>query len=276
MAEAAKRSIKVVAFDIATSFDLAQLKNRAETERWGKVYKYNPLIIQFTDGRYLIVFEYGSFVAFEFDENQIRQLINQLKPYDSGFNRSEFIDDFTLIIGEQHGATTEELWVKEKEFDINMVELVAIVLSRSVSLQYYEELINKSLGGLEKPEDELIKDNRSTLKDREYVKQVVQVLTINRELAYNLQLFDEPDVVWATAKLKKVYARLADLFSLKIRAQAVEHKLRFIKESNSFMLGLRQHRSGINQGWAIIGLFILETIVLIIVSLPWFHSWLGR
>ena len=58
------------------------------------------------------------------------------------------MDDLIIRIGgeEKQETTTEQLWVKEESVDV--IKLVAIVLSRSVSLEYYEDLIENTMAAL--------------------------------------------------------------------------------------------------------------------------------
>jgi len=268
MPELNKEKILVMAFDVATRFDLSAL--RSQTLSWGKELERNPLIVEFPEKRYLAIFEYGSVVFINFPDEEIKPKLVNLKTHAVGANRREFSDNFTLYLGEQGAATTEELYVRELTTDV--VKLVAIVLSRSVSLEYYEDLCVQILAGLEKPVEKLTGEGRFSLKPRDYQKQVGLVLAIDLELAYNLQLLDEPDVVWESSNMQRIYESLGEIFSLKERAHVIEHKLKIIKESNEFMLSQLQHRSAKYRDLAIIGLFIIETLVLIIVSLPWFQG----
>lgn len=253
-------SIPVLAFDIATSFDLTALRPNAE--KWGKVVERSPFIIEFKSSQYIVIFEYGSLVFFNFTHEEARGWLDQLKNYANRTNRREFSDSFTLYIGEKRGtASTEELSVNK--FFTDTVKLVAIVLSRSVGLEYYEDLIDRNLAKLEESVEQLSRKGRLVLKRREYVKTAGLALAIHHEMAYNLQLLDDPDVVWERGvEMQKLYEHLSSLFSISKRAQAVERKLNIIARSSEFIIERLQDRTANMLELAIVGLFVLDIIII--------------
>jgi uncharacterized Rmd1/YagE family protein len=253
-------SIPVLAFDIATSFDLTALRPNAE--KWGKVVERRPLIIEFKQSQYIVVFEYGSVIFFNFTHEEARSWLEQLKNYANRTNRREFSDNFTLYIGEKRPTvSTEELSVNK--FFTDTVKLVAIVLSRSVGLEYYEDLIDRNLAKLEESVEKLSREGRLVLTRRDYVKEAGLALAIHHELAYNLQLLDDPDVIWEHGtEMQKLYEHLSSLFSISKRAQAVERKLNIIARSSEFIIERLQDRTVNIMELAIIGLFVLDVILI--------------
>lgn len=255
------KSIQVYAFDIATSFDLVAMRPQAET--WGKLIEHNPLIVEFEPSKFMVVFEYGSVVTFNFSRSEVRGWLDRLRPHAIRTNRREFTDNFTLYIGNQKQGTmtTEELSVRQ--FFLDTVKLVAIVLSRSVSLEYYEELIDQSLAKLETSVDSLSRSGRLVLKRRELLKQVGVALAIHHELAYNLQLLDDPDMVWDRGEeMHKLYQNLSTQFSIGKRAQVIERKLEIIARSNEFIIERLQDRTANIMEIGVITLFIIDLVLI--------------
>ncbi len=259
------RTVAVLAYDVATSFDLTRL--RPQAEQWGKLVERNPLILELEAGRYVVVFPYGSAVFFNCDEPEARAWLERLKPFAARANRREFTDSFTLTIGAGRAprATTEELSVKQ--FLLDTVKLVAIVLSRSVGLEYYEDLIDRNLAKLEVSVDRLSREGRLVLGRRALVKQVGLALAIHHELAYNLQLLDEPDVVWERGEeMQQLYEHTAAQFSISKRAQAVERKLDIIARSSEFLIERLQDRTANMLEWGIIALFVIDLVLIFALS----------
>lgn len=259
------RTVPVQAFDVATSFDLAMLRPQAEL--WGKLVEHSPLILELPQERYLVVFAYGSAVFFNFTNAEVRGWLDRLKPYATRTNRREYTDTFTLYIGNQKRglASTEQLTVRQ--FLLDTVKLVAIVLSRSVGLEYYEELIDRSLARLEESIDVLSREGRLITGRRTLVKQVGLALAIHHELAYNLQLLDDPDVLWDRGQeVQRLYEHLAAQFSIAKRAQAVERKLEIIARSSEFIIERLQERTANLLEWGIIALFVIDLVLIFILS----------
>lgn len=259
------RTIPVLAFDVATSFDLAALRPQAEA--WGKLIERSPVILELENDHYVVVFPYGSAVFFNMHESEAKAWLERLKPYAARANRREFTDSFTLSIGDTRKihATTEELSVKQ--FMVDTVKLVAIVLSRSVGLEYYEELIDRTLARLEESVDRLSREGRLVSGRRTLVKQVGLALAIHHELAYNLQLLDDPDIVWERGEeMQQLYDHMSAQFSITKRAQAVERKLDIIARSSEFLIERLQDRTANMLEWGIIALFIIDLVLIFAVS----------
>ncbi len=258
---AALRSISVLAYDVATSFDLAAL--RPSAEGWGKVVERSPLVVASRVDKYVVVFAYGSVVFFNFTADEARQWLERLKAYASRTNRREFTDTFTLYVGVRRSApSTEEATVKT--FWLDTVKLVATVLSRSVSLEYYEDLIDRTLGKLEESVDQLSREGRLVLRRRELVKVVGLALAIHHELAYNLQLLDDPDVLWDRGlEMQNLYQEMSAQFSIGPRAAALERKLNIMARSSEFIIERLQDRTANLLEWAIIGLFVIDLALIL-------------
>jgi uncharacterized Rmd1/YagE family protein len=257
----AQNSISVLAYDVATSFDLTSL--RPVVEGWGKVVERDPLIIELAATKYMVIFEYGSVVFFNFSSTEISSWLAQLKSFAHRANRREFVDEFTLYIGDKKKkiATTEELTVKQ--FMLDVVKLVAIVLSRSVGLEYYEDLMNRRLAKLEQSVDALSREGRFIFKRHELVKEVGLALAIQHELAYNLELLEAPDVVWERGvEMQTLYDNLSAQFSIATRAQVVDRKLNIIARSSEFIIERLQERTANLLEWAIIFLFVVDLVFI--------------
>lgn len=260
------KTISVYAYDIATSFDLGKL--RPEVATWGKsLTGRSPLILELAGGQFVVVFEYGSVVCFNLTEPECRAWLERLRVFATRANRREFTDSFTLYVGggRRSLASTKELTVKQLWQDV--VLLVATVLSRSVGLEYYEDLIDRNLAKLEEIIEKLRQHGTFTARRRELVKQAGLALSIHHELAYNLQLLDEPDVVWERgAEMQKLYEHLAVQFSITKRSQALERKLEIIARSSEFIIERLQERTANLLELAIILLFVIDLVLIFLLS----------
>lgn len=254
------RSIPILAYDVATSFNLKPLQ--VDAAAWGAVVARDPVIVQFADDRYMAVFDYGSVVFFNFDEGAARLWLGKLTPYASRMGRQEYADNFTLHVGKEDGGpSTEELAVPE--FTLDVVKLVAIVLSRSVSLEYFEFLVERSLEQLEDSIEQLARTGRLKDTRKALTMRVGVALNIQHELAYNLGLLDDPDIVWEGGhRMEKLYAHLSQTFDIRERAQAMQRKLDIIAKSSEFIILRLQERTLNWQEYAIIALFIIDIVLI--------------
>lgn len=253
-------SIPILAFDVATNFNLKALQSAAS--KWGEVVARDPVIIAFPDKRYLVIFDYGSLVFFNFDKDAAARWIERLASFSSRMGREVYSDNFTLHVGKADGeSSTEELTVPE--FTLDIVKLVAVVLSRSVSLEYFEFLVDRSLAQLEDGIEQLAKTGRIRGSRRALTQQVGLSLNIQHELAYNLGILDDPDIVWSSGHhIDKLYIQLSKTFNIPERAQILQHKIDIIAKSSEFIIQRLQERTLTWQEYAIIALFVIDIVLI--------------
>ncbi|PIR21324.1 MAG: hypothetical protein COV45_00845 [Deltaproteobacteria bacterium CG11_big_fil_rev_8_21_14_0_20_47_16] len=253
-------SISILAYDIATSFNLKMLQVAAA--EWGTVVSKDPVIVLFADEQYVAIFDYGSVVFFNCDVTSAQEWIERLTPFASRMSRQQYSDSFTIHVGKMEGeSSTEELYVPE--FSLDVVKLVAVVLSRSVSLEYFESLVDRSLGQLEDAVEQLAQTGKLVGSRKTLIQQAGLALNIRHELAYNLGLLDDPDIVWeGGARMYELYARLSQTFDVRERVQILQRKMDIITKSSEFIIQRIQDRTLTWQEYAIIVLFILDLIVI--------------
>src|SRR5258706_15752573 len=97
------------------------------------------------------VFDFRSIVFFKGESPERASLVEGLMPFTQRPNKTVSEDDFILYLGSQSKDPegTDELTIRELTRDIAL--LVGAVLSRSVSVEYYEKLVEDALAQLEGP-----------------------------------------------------------------------------------------------------------------------------
>lgn len=254
--------IIVKAFDYASEFDLKKARSVLLSRMGGKILDDDPLLVQVTRQKMLMVFDYGAVVFFDHTDEEIGEFLSLLDSCAFRKNKRISQDEFTLYLS---GRTkkpegTEELTVKELNRDIALV--VGVVLSRSVSVEYYESLVSNALATFEETISELATRGWMPRRRRELTKQVGFALSVEHELAYNISVLDDPDIVWdGGGKIEALYASLKREFDLVDRIRVIQQKVSIISRSSTFVLGrLEAQRSNMLE-WIII-LLILSEILL--------------
>jgi uncharacterized Rmd1/YagE family protein len=254
--------ITVKAYDVASSYDLKAARDILVNNFAGKVLNVNPLLVQITSRKMLALFDYGSIVFFNHPQPEIVETLDTLRTCEQRPNRRTSEDEFVLNIASklQMPEGTEELFIKEFSKDIAMV--VSIVLSRSVSLEYYESLISDTFGRLEESIAALARDGKIQKNERTLTKEVGLAISVEQELAYNLAAFDEPEIVWSGGKkIDELYKRLKREFDLDDRIRAIQQKVSIISRSSTFVISrLEAQRARILE-WIIIILILAEIVL---------------
>jgi required for meiotic nuclear division protein 1 len=258
-----QEKIFVKAFDVASAYDLHAARKVLEEDLHGKVLEKTPLLVQFDPRRIVAIFDYGSIVFFDFEPRDRTSLVDRLMPFALRPNKTVSEDDFTLYVGPnpKDPEGTDELFVKELTRDIAL--LVGAVLSRSVSVEYYEKLVEGALAQLEGPIASL--QSRGTIphRQRELTRRVGFALAVEHELAYALSAFDDPDIVWDGGKrIEELYRRLKRQFDLEDRIRIIERKVSIISRSSTFIIARLEGQRSMILEWIIILLIAAEIVIV--------------
>ena len=252
--------IEVKAYDVATSINLTELK----TANLGNIICEGPLVFQEKD-KYLAVFDFGVAVFFGYDKPEIARGVQEIKKYTVGYKAAYCKDDFILNVGPRDSAlpTKEELTIENLNFD--NIKLVSIVLARSVALEYYENLIDKPLEKLTNIVRSLASKGKTGEPESMLSKEVGLSLVIEHELAYNLEILDEPEVLWEGGeKIENLYHALTKTFELESRVQILEKKIDIVSKTNRFLIDQLQARRASLLELVIILLIVFEIAFIIV------------
>lgn len=258
--------VRVKAFSCASSYDLRSAREILETTLRARVLSTDPLLVQVDNSKMISVFSYGSVVFFNVAPAEIEDILRRLKQ--CAFRESKYIteDDFVLSLAtrQQKPAGTDIWYIKELTRDIALI--VAVVLSRSVSLEYYEKLVDDALAHFEPTIAQLATKGWIPRRGREATRNVGFALSVEHELAYEVAVFDDPDIVWeGGARIEQLYKALKNEFDLEERINVIRQKVSIISRFSTFVLArLEAQRSAALE--LIIIILILWEIVLTLLG----------
>jgi uncharacterized Rmd1/YagE family protein len=259
-----RETIFVKALDVASAYDLPAARKILEDGLKGTVLERTPLLVQLAPRKMVAVFDYGSIVFFNVEARERTSLVEALLPFTQRPNKTVSEDDFTLSVGThpKDPEGTDQLDIKELTRDIAL--LVGAVLSRSVSVEYYEKLVEDALAQLEGPIASLQTTGAIPYRQRELTKKVGFALAVEHELAYTLSAFDDPDIVWDGGKrIEELYRGLKRQFDLEDRIKIIEQKVSLISRSSTFIIARLEGQRSVTLEWIIILLILVEILIVI-------------
>ncbi len=259
-----REKIFVRALDVASAYDLHAARKVLEDDLKGTVLEHTPLLVQLAPRKMVAVFDYGSIVFFNVESREQTSLVQSLMPFTQRPNKTVSEDDFTLFLGTQSKDPegTDELTIRELTRDIAL--LVGAVLSRSVSVEYYEKLVEDALAQLEGPIASLQSTGTIPFRQRELTKKVGFALAVEHELAYTLSAFDDPAIVWDGGKrIEELYRGLKRQFDLEDRIRIIEQKVSLISRSSMFIIARLEGQRATTLEWIIILLILVEILIVI-------------
>jgi uncharacterized Rmd1/YagE family protein len=254
-------TVSVKAYDLASGFDLGRAREILERTTLCKVLDQDPLLLQFEDQKILIVFSYGATVFFNIPQEETRTFIQHLRPsaireYDQGRE-----DDFLLHITseEKQPEGTSKWYIREFNRDIALV--VGVVLSRSVSLEHYETRVGGVLEQFQQTIAKLATTGWIPHRRKEAAKHVGFALSVEHELAYDVAILDDPDILWdGGARVGELYAKLKREFDLEDRIKIVMQKVSIISRFSTFVLSRLESQRAMFLEWIIIILILSEIV----------------
>lgn len=260
-----QEQIAVKAFDVASAYDLRKAKEVLQKGFPGKMLTPDPLMVQFDAHTLVVVFSYGSIVFFNMALPLVQQVMDSLEQCASRRNKFVSEDDFLLYLAsrQQRPEGTDEWYVRELSRDIAL--LVAIVLSRSVSLEYYEKLVGEALAQFEQTISALATKGWIPHRQREAAKHVGFALAVEHELAHDIAVFDDPEIVWDGGKrVDQLYVSLKREFDLEARMKILQQKISIISRFSTFVLSRLEAQRASYLEWIIIILIVGEILLSLI------------
>jgi uncharacterized Rmd1/YagE family protein len=160
--------------------------------------------------------------------------------------------------------------IRLRGFDIERLQLVAAVLSKSVALAEYESRVAENFEHVEPFAVELQTRGRGGRKMKELLQQIGRVLLTEHRMVARVEVREKPELLWEHPELEPLYLRLENEFEIAERSTALERKLALTSQTVSTLLDLLQNRRTLYVEWYIVILIVLE-ILLTSYELFW-HS----
>jgi required for meiotic nuclear division protein 1 len=228
----------------------------------------NGIIEDMGNEKYIYMFSFGSCVFINMNDNEIKRFIEYIEEENKNgeyirVNRSyieKFYDDFSLEINEKEKDVILDEKIILSELKDNYLDIVSIVLAKSVALERVEHEIFKIFDKFEPTLDELEK-GKLNIRDKYLAKQAASILNFKYATVSYIMIDDTPDLVWQNSDLAVLYEKLSKFFDLEDRYESVIHKIDILMTIlDNFTNLVHAHRSTMLEWW-IIALFIFEIIL---------------
>jgi uncharacterized Rmd1/YagE family protein len=210
-----------------------------------------------------MLFRYGVAVTFNLTEAEHKEFLRGLRERIEHPLRRVETEDATLApAGKQpEGVTPEAILLAD--YALARLQVVAIVLARSVSLAYYEsamaaafDLVEPLARGLETP-----RGGGRRLK--ELLRHIGGALLVQHKMIGRVEIQDKPDLLWDHPELERLYLRLENEYELAERSTVLERKLSLINRTAETALNLLQNRSMLRVEWYIVFLIVFEVLLYV-------------
>ena len=248
---------KVISYQVADSIDIKSFKTAFEAT------------VQFSDsaeifyetgaGRYLYVFRYGVISFLNYETADISSFLQFIAPFCRNLFTENICDEYLVETGAgQNKISYNKIEITDP--DPEVIRMIMLNVSQSVTLDYYSDLTNTLLAETNKHTQLLEKKGKLGISGRSLKKYIGKTLLLKNRIAENLYIFDSPPETWEDERLDKLHSELKKNFDLQDRFRNVSHGLGIVKENLELIKDIMHYRNSIYLEWIVITLIAIEVI----------------
>jgi uncharacterized Rmd1/YagE family protein len=216
--------------------------------------------------QFIYVFKYGVVCFLNYDSIRITSFLQLIEPYCRNLFETSLSEEFQI----ETGAAEYKLGYNKIEIispDVDVLRLIMLNVSQSVSLDYYLELTNKLLEETNYHTQILEKRGRLDISGKNLKKYIGKTLILKNRIAENLYIFDSPPETWEDEQLNKIDVGMKRTFDLQERFRNISEGLQIIKDNLELFKDILQYRNSNMLEWIIIILIAVEVLNLIFEKL---------
>lgn len=205
-----------------------------------------------------VLFGYGVVVFFNVTDDEQKIFSKDLKErLERSLRKPETEDAQILQVSKQaEGVTPDGIGVIN--LTVPRLQIIAIVLARSVALAYYESAMANTFDLVEPLALKLENPSGGGRRFKELLRHIGGALLIQQKMIARIELQDKPDLLWDHPELERLYRRLENEYELEERGTVLERKLALVSRTAETVLDLMQNRSMLRVEWYIVALIVFE------------------
>jgi required for meiotic nuclear division protein 1 len=228
----------------------------------------SPVAVAVPGGGLVVVFRYGAVVFFDTTEAEDSAFLRQLEPVMGvaiGVPETEEVE-IRVDPKAREGMQGDRIFVNTDE--IERLQIVADVLSKSVVLAFHEGRIAGSFDRIEPLAREL--EQRGRVGDtKELVRHLGAMLLSEQLMIGQVAVAEKPELLWERPDLEGLFIRLEDEFEIKERHTALRQKLDLIAHTSQTLVQLQQNRRSLRLELYIVILILVEIVIMVYDLVFW-------
>jgi uncharacterized Rmd1/YagE family protein len=257
---------QVSSYQIADTIDIKTFKKDFKGELYYS--DSNELFYKLEKDRCIYVFKYGVICFLNCDAIRVSDFLKLISGYCKNLFSQHLTEEYLI----NTNAAENKIGYNQIEIigsDIEVLRLIMMNVSQSVSLDYYDEQTTILLEETNYHTQILANKGRLGIKGISLKKYIGKTLLLKNRIAENLYIFDSPPETWDDENLNKIDIDLKRLFDLQDRSRNIHEGLTIIKDNLELFRALLQYRHSNILEWIVIILIMVEVLNLFIEKL--FH-----
>jgi len=239
--------------------------DRIDTRSWkgSEPLASYPLAVGVPGGGAAILFRYGVVVFFDATESEETAFLEQIAPLVGNRFPPPETEEIDVHIDPRatEGMRADRIHLIND--DVERLQIVADVLSKSVILAFYEAKIAGSFDRVEPLALELQRTGRVTARAKELIRHIGTMLLSEHLMVGRVAVGEKPELLWNRPELEGLFIRLEDEFEIKGRHEALGNKLELISHTAQTLTQLEQARRSLRLELYIVLLIVAEILIML-------------
>ncbi|GKU99631.1 hypothetical protein SLEP1_g12446 [Rubroshorea leprosula] len=274
--------IPIKAYFLCTSIDLKRLQaenlsnivpptSRSSNYIALRYYDFPPEITALgvkenaSSCRYMVVYQYGSAVLFNIEEDEVESYLEVVRKYASGLLPEMRKDDYTVkeqpsLVKDMQGGPD---YIVLKTLDTDSIRIIASVLGQSIALDYFVSQVDGMVEEFAGINRAMEKTGTFTMDRTKLIQLVGKANSNLADVILKVGLFDRSEIAWRDAKYALIYEYLREEYEVTQRFGNLDFKLKFVEHNIRFLQEVIQNRRSDLLEWCIIFLLSVENIIAI-------------
>lgn len=220
-------------------------------------------IIKDVENKWVYIYYFGSIVFINMEHHEIMDVVNYLKNTDDTLknnNPDQYIDEYRLEVSPEYEYMLYNDLMTSNEFMPYYIDILSMVLAKSISLRKIENSTDKLLDSLEDVINNL-DGGKFNISDNQIAKTSAQVLRFKYHTISNLMLLEKPRSAWNNEDIENFFIQITDLFDFSDRYQKITRKTEILQDVTDVFATLTHEKRGTKLEIMVIILILFELIL---------------
>jgi len=233
----------------------------------------NPLMVSAGSHGAAVLFRYGVVVLFGLTPIEEVAFIKDMHRFiKDPFEKYEQ-EEVQLCLVSTMQEQNKTHYIPLDDFNMQRLQIVACVLSKSAILAYYEIAVAQTFERIEPLAHNLQQGKDSMHNGKELLAHIGDVMLIQGRMVGRVEVSDKPELLWEEPQYERLHMRMADEYELIERHRSLERKLELVSKTAETLLALLHNKRSHRVEWYIVFLIIIE--VLLTLYEMWGKALLG-
>lgn len=220
-----------------------------------------PLVVHAGRNGCAVIFRYGVAVMFGLDPIEETAFVGDLKRLVRDALSEPLHEEALLSLEADNGDRVKSGIIALRQYDVERLQVVAVVLAKSVALEHYEKSMAAGFDRIEPLAERLKRRGGTHRSARALLRYIGEGLLTEHRMVSRIEVHEKPELLWDHPELEPLHDRLEAEYELRQRRAALERKQELLSRTVETVLNLLNQRRSLRVEWYIVILIVVEIIL---------------